>query len=266
MKTTLYILILLVLAGIPDIIKAQDNSIPPPPSQNPQGFNNNYASIPSGYFELSLGLAEPSGGFMNDHRSGYGGYALPGENFNLSLGVPVNHSNIGLAFMFGNYLNAFDINTYVSNVAATDPGKSYQSFLQDFYDESLIMGGLFATIPIDRLSIDFRLVGGVAFCSLPEIDYGASRYDGLIGGYDNYEWDTYASRSTSFAYAMGTDIRYRIHRVSLMLGVDYVAAMPQINTQQQYIDPNGNSTYTPVGGNLPISILSANIGFAYEIR
>jgi hypothetical protein len=251
------------LAGIYNKTIAQDNSAP---LQNTQGYGNNYQSVPSGYFELSLGLSEPTGSFMNAHGGGYGGYALPGENFNLSLGVPVNHSNIGLAFMFGNYLNAFDINTYVSNIAVTDANKSYQPFLQDSYDESLIMGGLFATIPIDRLSIDFRVLGGIAFCYLPEIDYGASQYDQLTLSYNNYEWDTYGSRSTSFAYAIGADLRYRIHRVSLMLGVDYVAAMPQINTQQQYIDPNGNSTYTPVGGNLSISLLSANIGLAYSIR
>ncbi|HXB13479.1 MAG TPA: hypothetical protein VNZ45_15940 [Bacteroidia bacterium] len=262
MRTLFYALILLGLGGIYNKIMAQDNSVP----AGHTAYSDNDISRPSGYFELSLGLAEPMSGFMNAHHSGYGGYAMPGENFNLSLAVPINHSNIGLAFMYGNYLNAFDINTYVSNIAPTDPSKSYQALLQDSYDASLIMGGLFATIPIDRLSIDFRVVGGIAFCYLPEIDYGASQYDQLTLSYNNYEWDTYSSRSTSFAYAIGADLRYRIHRISLMLGVDYVAAMPQINTQQQYIDPNGNSTYTPVGGNLQISILSANIGFAYEIR
>ncbi len=259
MKTLLfYTLLLLGIAAVSNKAIAQDNSATAP--------NNTYETLPSGYFELSLGLAEPMGGFMNDRRSGYGGYAMPGENFNLSLAAPINHSNIGVAFMFGNYLNAFDMNTYVSNVAATDATKSYQPLFQDSYDASLILGGLFATIPIDRLSIDFRLLGGLAFCYLPEIDYGASEYDQVTLSYNDYEWDTFASRSTSFAYSVGADIRYRIHRVSLMLGVDYTAATPTINTQREYIDPNGNSTYTPIGGNLQISILSANIGFAYEIR
>jgi hypothetical protein len=267
MKTIRYISILFGFAGILNTSKAQDYSAPPPaPSPPNQSYTGGDISIPSGYFEIGFGLAQPTGKFMSNSSSGYGGYALPGSNFELSLGVPVNHSNLGVAFMFGSCDNSFDINTYVSNVSMSDQSKSYTPLIQDDYNENFIMAGLFATIPLYRLSIDFRLMGGIAFCYLPEVDYGASEYDPLVAGYDNYEWDTYSSRSTSFAYGFGADLRYRIRRFSVMFGVNYIATNPVVSTEQQYTDPNGDYTYTHVGGSIPISIVSANIGLAYQIR
>jgi hypothetical protein len=265
MKTIICIVVLLGFTGMFTKTNAQEYTSSPPPQDN-RVYNDNDVSRPSGYFELSLGWAQPIGSFMNASGSGYNGYALPGENINLSLGVPVNHSNIGIAFMVGSCYNTFDINTYVSNIAASDANNNYKPLIQDGYNESFIMGGLYATLPVYRLSIDFRVLGGIAFCYLPEVDYEAYHYDALAAGYDNYEWDTYSSRANSFAFGMGADLRYRVRRFSLMFGVDMISTTPMVNTEQQYTDPNGNYSYSHVGGYMTISIISASIGLAYEIR
>jgi hypothetical protein len=262
MKNFLSIFAIFSLTGILNTSTAQEYQMtpPPPPSQE-------YNTVaPTGYFALSLGIAQPIGSFASQPTTGYGGYALTGDNINLSIGIPINHSNFGIAFMFGSFVNDFDMNTYVSNAAISDPSKNYQPFEQDVYDESFILAGLFATYPINRLSIDVRIMGGVSFCYLPEVDYGAAVYDPTISDYDNYEWDTYSSRSTSFALAAGADLRYKVRRFSLMLGVDFLTTDPTVNTEQQYTDPNGNYSYTHITGKVPISIISTSLGIAYQIR
>jgi len=259
----LYIPTLLVaVMGLLKTSSAQDN-YPPPASSGNSDYN---VSAPTGYFGVSFGFAQPIGTFASQPNGSYSGYALPGYDIDLSLGLPINHSNIGVAFMYGSIVNNFDMDTYVSNVAESDPSRSYQSFNQDVYNENLLMAGLFVTFPFNRLSIDARALVGVSFCYLPEIDYGASVYDPSILGYDNYEWDTYSSRSTSFAYGLGVDLRYKLRRVSFTLGVDVVSTTATVSTQQQYTDPNGDLSYTHISGNVPISLINTNIGFAYQIR
>jgi len=274
MKTHIYIVLLAGLLGIKtaeaqDITNAQQDNSPTPPAtaSTPAPPNDNtYMPLPSGYFEVGFGLAQPVGGFAKHNGIGYGGYAISGDNVNISVAAPIDQTNFGLAFSFGSFSNLFDIDSYVSNVAATDPSKSYQPLYQDQYYESVFLAGLFATFPISHLSIDFRLMGGVALCTLPEVDYGASQYDAVAAGYDTYEWDTYPSKSVALAFGAGADLRYKFRRLSLMLGVDFATANPHVNTEQQYTDPNGDYTYNSIGGNVPISILSFNLGLAFEIK
>ncbi|HWY99327.1 MAG TPA: hypothetical protein VNY36_09585 [Bacteroidia bacterium] len=269
MKNIKPFIILLVLVGAFTVADAQYYYGPPPPGPPPprqrerQGNGDDDGSQPSGYFALTIGLAQPVGGFANAVGGGYSGYALPGDNIDVSLGIPLNHSNMGIALMYGSYANSFDINTYVTNMQLTDQSKSYAPITGDIYSEGFLMAGIFATYPVQRFSFDFKLMGGVAFCHLPEVDYGA---DYNTAGYYNYEWDNAASRTTGFAYNLGADMRYRFRRASLMIGVDYVGANPAINSVQTYIDPNGVASYTRLGGSIPISVVSANIGVAYDIR
>lgn len=253
MKTKNAISTLFVFVGMVTFIKAQDA---PPPA--------NEGVPPSGYFEIGIGAAQPINSFAREGGSSYGGYALPGVNFNLSFGIPIARSNFGVALMYNYARNFQDINTYVDNVQMTDQANTYMPLYQDAYRESFILGGLFATIPVERVSFDFRLMGGLAICSLPEVDYGEDATS--LTATQNFEWDTYGSTSTSFATDLGMNIRFRIHRTSIMAGVDYLYTNPMVSTTQQYTDQYGNSTYSHVGGMLPISIMSYSIGIGYQFR
>ncbi|HSY76295.1 MAG TPA: hypothetical protein VK890_05535 [Bacteroidia bacterium] len=270
MKNIKSFIILLVLGGAFITADAQYYYGPPPPGPAPaprhrerQEKTDDEGSQPSGYFGITIGLAQPVGGFANAVGGGYSGYALPGDNIDVSLGIPINHSNMGIALMYGSYANAFDINGYVANMQLTDQTRSYAPIAGDVYSEGFLLAGLFITYPVYRFSFDFKLMGGFAFCSLPEVDYGA---DYNAAGYYNYEWDNAASRTTGFAYGLGADMRYRFRRASLMIGVDYLGSNPVINSVQTYTDPNGYASYTRLGGSMPISVVSANIGVAYDIR
>ncbi len=269
MKTIKSFLILSILGGSFLTADAQYYYGPPPPGPPPprhrekQEKSDDEDSQPSGYFGITIGLAQPVGSFANTVGSGYSGYAMPGDNIDVSLGIPINYSNMGIALMYGSYANAFDANSYVANMQLNDQTKNYAPITGGIYNEGFLMAGLFVTYPVHRFSFDFKLLGGFAFCNLPEVDYGA---DYNTAGYYNYEWDNAASRTTGFAYGLGADMRYRFRRASLMIGVDYVGADPVINSEQTYTDPNGNITYTRLGGSIPISVISANIGVAYDIR
>jgi hypothetical protein len=253
MKTRKAISALLISIGLVNFAIAQDG--PPPASVN-EGVP------PSGYFEVGIGAAQPVNSFAREAGAAYGGYASPGTNLNLSFGIPIAHSNFGIALMYNYALNPYDINTYVDNVQMTDQNNTYTPVAQDAYRESFILGGLFATIPIQRVSLDFRLMGGLAICGLPEVDYTEDATS--VTASQNFEWDTYSSTSTSFATDMGVNIRFRINRTSIMAGVDYLHADPMVSTTQQYTDQYGNSTYSHIGGMLPISIMSYSIGIGYQ--
>jgi hypothetical protein len=273
MKTLRTFLLFIIAGGLFTTADAQYYYGPPPgpPPPAPRHERAQHESgddegvSPTGYFGVSIGLANPVSGFADNLGKGYGGYALPGDNIDISLNIPVNHSNMGVAIMYGYYANDFDLNSYVNTLQIADQSKSYAGITSGTYAENFIMVGGFITYPINRLSFDFKLMGGFAFCALPEVDYGAN-YNPATGLYD-YEWDNYASRSTSFAFSFGADLRYRFRRSSLLLGVDYIGADPIINSTQQYADPNNiYYVYNHLGGGLPISVVSVNLGIAYDIR
>ena len=243
---------------------------PPPPRyrERPQQRDEDLEMTPpSGYFEISIGLAQPVGSFSGNGGAGYSGYALPGDNISISLGIPINHSNLGIALMYSFCSNPFDLNTYVGDVQYADQSNTYYIPSQagyGTYDESFIMGGLFATIPIQRLSFDFRLMGGVAICSLPEITYAAYATSNTAN--NDFAWDIASSSTAGLAFDMGGSIRYKLRRISIMAGIDFTGADPMVSTNKYYIDQFGNRSFTHVGGSLPISITSFSFGLGYEIR
>ncbi|MGP8216636.1 MAG: hypothetical protein ACLQQ4_13810 [Bacteroidia bacterium] len=264
MKRIIYTITLLYIGGILNPMKAQFiiPIIPVPVTQPVQAVTIQPPS-PTGYLEVGFGMAMPVGRFANETGTGYGGYAELGNNFSISLAIPIKESNFGFALMYGSFWNYFDMNSYISNIEASDPGKFYSAINQDEYDETVLTGGFFATYPLHRLSLDFRLMGGVAFCYLPGVNYGANPN---MDGYYTYEWNTYSSHSTSFAWDIGGDLRYRIRMMSLMLGIDLMKANPIINTTQQYNDLGGSNYYTHLSGNIPVSLISLNFGIAYRIK
>src|SRR6185312_2516396 len=161
---TLKVIFSLFLLGTIKVATAQYDNTPTPlpiPESSP----------PTGYFVFGFGFTQPMYRFASENYAGYGGYALPGNSFSLSLGAPIMHSNFGVALMYSYNWNKYDINGYVSNIQFSDQSNTYNPVSDDSYRESMIMGGLFATIPIQRLSIDFRAMGDVAMCTLPEVAY-----------------------------------------------------------------------------------------------
>ena len=255
-------------------------------------------SEPSGYISVNFGFATPEGNFAQPFSqstyseaagTGYGNYALPpGSSFHFSIGIPVNHSNFGVALMFGSYDNQYDINNYVNslnnspinyNAYSNSPITGYASApSQNSYDESSIMGGLYVTLPLGRLSIDGRLMIGALLCNLPEQNVYAEDADG-----DQLQYDVEPSNSTSLAFDAGIGVRFMLaqfgrRKLCIMANADFLYSNVSYNTQQDIsvlptTPPTGYPAGAiinlvpspPVSGSLPIELLNITFGIGYQL-
>ncbi len=244
----------------------------PPPKDAKQN------SEPSGYTSINIGLADPVGSFANSFGAGYGGYALSGLGYHFAFAIPISHSNFGLAFMFGGYNNQYDLNNYVNYLANTNPYPNSIEYgnvsggVNNVYSESSILGGLYVTYPIGRLSIDGRLMAGVLLNSLPEQAYGT-----VDSANNQTVYDLQTTYPTSFAVDAGIGLRCFIARLGrrqlcAMVNVDYLYSNVSYTTTQvvDYTpsanNPYGNyyESYNTISGHLPISLLNITFGLGYQ--
>lgn len=230
---------------------------------------------PSGYISINFGFGTPEGSFVatpiyTQNDNGYGNYALPGSVFHLSIGIPIDHSNFGVALMFGSHDNQYDINTFgVNNQVTPLPPTTGQTD----YSESSIMGGLYLTYPFGRLSIDGRLMAGALLCSLPEQNYGFVDTQG-----DQYEVDAQPTNPTSLAFDAGVGIRFMVaefsrRKLCIMANFDYLYSSVPYNSQEvelytPYANNPNNTTYetsVPLTGHLPIELFNVTFGIGYQL-
>jgi hypothetical protein len=248
----------------------------PNQQQQPRDKEDKGNPEPSGYSSVNFGFANPEGAFASPFGSGYGGYALPGSVLHISFAVPLGHSNFGLAFMFGSYNNEYDLNNYINYLSNSSTSNAYGPVTEgvnNVYSESSILGGLFVTIPIGRLSIDGRLMAGALLNSLPEQAYGKQDTAGNVSVYD-----LQTSYPTSLAFDVGIGVRCLIakfgrRQVCAMVNVDYLYSNVSYNTTQEEDDtpynsnPNNQVTYiyyNQVSGHLPISLFNITFGIGYQ--
>ncbi|NNM95338.1 MAG: hypothetical protein HKL88_07745 [Bacteroidia bacterium] len=267
---------------------------PPPPPKKPAPRNNqqplqsNGLEEPSGFMSINFGLANPEGAFAQQIGSGYGGYALPGDLFSFSLGLPVNHSNFGVAVMVGSYANTYNNDQWVTNLNNNAAGVFYQNAnpiqgTLNVYSNTSIMAGLYGTLPLGNLSIDGRLMIGGLIGGLPERAFGF--YD---TAFNFYEDDIQPSSPISFAVDAGIGLRYLIgnfgrHKVCLMVNADYFFSSVNYFTPD-YLTVTQAGTYTPVqiqaqplpgvtpapdingniSGTLQIALFSLTFGIGYQ--
>jgi hypothetical protein len=246
-------------------------------SNNQPQNNDAGISEPSGYLSFNLGLAQPVSSYGLEFGSGYGGYALAGLGFNLALGIPIDHSNFGIALMYGNYNNTYDINTYVNNQNTENPGSYFTpiSPSDNVYSLSSIMGGLFVTYPVGRFSFDGRLMVGALLCDLPEQDFAYNDAQN-----NTWEDDLQPSNSTGLAFDAGLGARCLLVKLGrrplcAMVNVDYLYSDPYYSTSQNIYETyaagtNAGNTVqwvpSPVySGHLPISMLNLTFGIGYQI-
>jgi hypothetical protein len=268
------------------------------PNNDQQPPKDENITEPSGYLSINFGFATPEGSYGQSFSEsaypltgtggvgiGYGGYAQPGFAFDFSLGVPINHSNFGIAFMFGSYNNEYDLNSYVNSLSASSinynvysasaiTGYSTAPSAND-YSESSILGGLFFTYPIGRLSLDGRAMLGVLLSGLPEQDIYA-----IDAANDELQYDVESSNSTSLAFDVGIGARFMIaqfgrRKLCVMVNLDYLYSNVSYSTQQDlYVVPasGANAGYqvslipTPaVSGSFPIQMLNVTFGIGYQL-
>jgi hypothetical protein len=231
---------------------------------------------PSGYMSVNFGFAKPEGSFGAGYGSGYGGYAQSGIIYHFSFAFPISHSNFGLAFMFGSSSNNYDINSFVNYRNNSDLYNYYQAGpgSNNVYQQSSIMGGLYVTYPLGRLSIDGRVMIGALLNSLPEQYYGK-----VDTGGNQTTYDLPTTYPTSFAIDAGIGIRYLIakfgrRQLCAMINVDYLYSNVAYNANEVVdytpytVNPSNAITYESyptASGNLTISLLNITFGLGYQL-
>ncbi|HSY77687.1 MAG TPA: hypothetical protein VK890_12555 [Bacteroidia bacterium] len=264
MKNLKGLLFALVFAGGFTLIKAQDIPAPapaPPPYAEPVSVLN-----APGFLAFQFGLAQPNGMFASTSGTSYRGYATPGTAFNLAAGVPVSNTDFGIALMFGSYSNPFDENKYAANVQQTDEARFYTANIQDEYVTSSVLVGPFFTLPLNKVSFDFKALIGAALCRLPEVGYSAYQYNPTLGTTSTYDWDIAGSNSSALAYGLGVGVRYNFGYWAVMANADYMYTNPMYSTNMLYTDPAGNQSYSSMSGNIPMSFMNFTLGLGYQIR
>jgi hypothetical protein len=233
---------------------------------------------PSGYFAMNYGLGVPVGGFADNTGSSYGGYAKPGFNMDYTAGIPISHSNFGIALKGTYFLNSFDNKGYVNALQASDPTKTYQpSIGGHFYMGGFIMGGLFTTIPVNNFSFDFKAMGGIALCHMPTINYQTTDNASTSLFPETSDYTYTSSASSAFAYDLGVDFRInpknkyvqvnpwrKVRTMGFIFSVDYASAKPMVNTKLNNNDIYANNPTSSSSERIPISMLTFSVGFDYS--
>lgn len=231
----------------------------PKPQQSNASFN------PTGYVIATLGLAAPVGNFSYNTSTNYGGYALPGITETISAGIPLANTNLGVAALFSNYDNPFDINAYTNNVALSNNNYQFYSVRSDDYVENAFMAGVFYTWPVGIFSFDLRGMGGFLICDLPGVTYGANATDPLAS--NDFQWDYSSSRSLALGYDLGAAIRCKISKnLCISLMGDFMGARSPYSTYLTYTDQHGYQTVSTVNGSIPISTFNVSLGLGYQFE
>ncbi|HXP51191.1 MAG TPA: hypothetical protein VN922_14630 [Bacteroidia bacterium] len=269
MKTNKVLLGVFIVAGVFTSAQAQQDTatLRDRDVYNPQVqyYAVTKPGAPTGYFALNFGAAMPISRYASTMPAYYGGYAMPGTALNLSGGFLFDNSNLGLAVMAGSSDNPFNENMYVSNINSAEQANGYSATIQDYYDASSILVGVFYTIPVHRISFDLQALTGVMLNRFPEVSYAAYRYDPTLGTTTAYTWDIAPSTGSALAYDLGGGIRYNFGDMSVRADVNYLYGDPAYNTTEVYTQPGNNPTYTILNSRIPVSLLNFTIGLGYQI-
>jgi hypothetical protein len=246
-----------------------------PAENQPQDKEDKGNPPPTGYMSINFGFANPEGGYAASTAGTYGGFGLPGTNINFSMAFPINHSNFGLAFMFGSYTNTYDNNNFINYISNSSNSGNYEygsvsGGIDNIYALNSIMGGLYVTYPLGRFSIDGRFMAGVLLSSLPEQAYGKEDTAGNVTTYDMQ-----VSNSVSLAFDAGIGIRCLIvkwgrRQICAMVNLDYLYSNVPYSTVQveDYYPSNPNILPTEIdnniNGTLNVSLFNITFGLGYQ--
>ena len=213
-------------------------------SQQPAQIKKRHTA--TGYFCEGIGVSIPVGNYastssanpyttsaMYYNTTTNAGFAKAGEHFFIEFAKPVAMSNVGFVIKTDIYINRI-------NVLAMEREYGWNLSTATYHTATL-MGGLFVTIPTDKISYDFKILLG----------FSSDNYTSEGMGY---------SANPSFTFGGGFNIRYVFtkHFCGLLnTGV--------IHTQQNYLLSNlpNSSNHQSV---IPTTLVNISLGAGYQFR
>lgn len=211
---------------------------------------------PKGYIALNGGVGLPIGDYNQS------GFAVTGYNIHLSTAIPLFHSKFGIASKFDYGSNSYDGGSLLATIVKND--KFTYVAQSGNYTYTTLLAGIFYTIPLKKISFDFRVMGGMMSMNFPSIAVGAtdsSNTTVAVGKGDG--------SGSAFAYNVGLGMRYSITpKLCLMVNFDYLGSSISYDAKlgALVIDSNGQYAISTTNSNFSqsVSLLNATAGIGWQ--
>lgn len=211
------------------------------------------------FLGLSFGASLPSEEFAKKSVAEDGGYALPGFVIEFS-GAYVFDYYFGIAGTFTFSSNPPDRDQLQQDLIDAITGPVPPEIEEVIFNHgswmySNLMAGPFLTIPIAFMSLDFRAVAGFSILLSPPWELTVKTAQETF-------FYTRSGTSTSFAYMLGTGIRFHINpNYAIRLSGDYFHSTPTLSVDENSLvgGATGKSSY-----DMSVGTINVNIGISYR--
>ena len=206
-----------------------------------------------GYLAIMLGPSFPVGDYADDDlNNDQAGLAKTGFSlFLLDFGYKF-HRNIGIAASWFGGSNPVDAQVLADGLAY-NIGGAWTVESGAFSYGGLFVGPMFS-IPLKKVDLDLRVVGGFATGFFPEIKVRSN-----TGVNFNQE----SANGSCFAYSIGAGTRVHFSKkLSFIARVDYIAMTPETEVTIDYVG-GAEETFDV---EQPMNTVNLNLGLAFRLK
>ncbi len=251
MKTRLFLMLFIVTTFCSKVIFAQD------------------VVRAKSFIELSGGMAIPMGNFtsapttagtiQNAYNSS-AGYAQPGTHFALN-GTWYITPNIGIGGSFSTSSYRVNVNALANEVISSFDCDSATAEARNYNTISLMAGPYFA-LPLNNLTIEARVLGGITNTTTPDFIMQAINQPSTTDPISISKFVQTSGTANAFGFDAGLGVRYKlINHLSISLRGDYFYSKPNLTFDNiGRLDNTGREIFSY---NQPISGISATFGVGY---
>jgi len=220
------------------------------------------ADFPQAYGSFNAGYAMPIGSFGASTSADWTGYAKGGASYTIQVGIPVAHSNFGVAIMAGYNNNKFDAAAYGTNLAKADTGNSYSTVTVAAYTQYYLMTGLLVTSnTISGFSVDGHLEIGVDYINYPNPYWTTTS----IRSRAQAQLFLTTSPTTTLAIAIGGAAHYAFDNgFTVLANINFMHTGASANTTL-ITDNKAGQTITYPTNSVSMSCLSISLGLGYSL-
>lgn len=222
-----------------------------------QQTNTNAAS---GFIGITGGYARTGGNLIqNDYSNPASGYANP-SGINLGIdGAYYFHKNIGIGGMFsGTGFNCKGLQTLSDGYKEDFDVDSSTVYAKGRYSTLNFLVGPYFSFPVNKLTIDFRAMGGMVLARTPQFQVDLEDQKDVTF-YQN------SSSAATFGFQLGAGLRYSVYKnLAIKLSGDFFYSRPDFKITNENRMVNAGRLIMEY--KQPISGWYLNFGIAYQFK
>lgn len=209
----------------------------------------------NGFLKINVGPSIPAGDYGDDNIffNPDAELANTGVDLNVNLGRHFNQY-VGISTTFGYFKNPVDRQTIANALSIGAPGP-ISDFKYKGYQSAFLSTGLFVRVPVENLSFDLKLEGGIAYGVDTEASFTVndtfSKFDVVIE----------KAGDVSYIFTTGIALNYMVKDyIFLSLNLDYRSTLYNYTNVQTFINgiPAGADSYS-----LNVRVISVDIGIGF---